>query len=514
MPLIFLYVGYLLLATTYPFEVAPDFRDAFSRFCDSFATLSLWNVEQFGQSLYRQKTLLFLPLGLIIGCALRSPHRSRLGTLLSGCICAGTLSLLLELCQIFFLGRHASAFDSLVKSVGAASGVLLAQLLPMQLIHGVHRVWATLENLHIPLVIVLLFGLVPGMLFMTRFPWFTFRNWDPRFTLQLGNEATLNKPWLGEIYLVAIYSRHLSSEEIARHFWLGFSPQVLGRRAGEDPVALYLLHEASGPTIHDVSGFDPPLDLTYSSAAPIAWLRASNGIAIAAPTIIQSRGPAQKLLTAFGVARAFTLEVWIKPANTTQLGAARIVSFSGDIQNSNFMLGQYGSNITFWLRTALSGGRGATLYLDTRNNPLNTEPVHIVATYQGTRGDLYVNGEESSGGIDLATDILVAFTPHKTLIDRIAYSFFYYFPFSFLLARFCSTRVKDCRSTLWLPITAGVGLITMTEACQAIAFHRALDLALLGCGLLMSLVATLSGVASVQASKTQSYQSFQSMCSL
>lgn len=521
MPLISLYVGYLLIAITYPFEVAPDFRDAFSRFWGSFATLSAWHIEPFDQSIYSQttllsinsqKSLLFVPLGIIIGCVYRSSHRSRLETLLLGLAWGGILSLFLELCQIFFMGRHASAFDYLIKSVGAACGVLLALLFPMQLINGAYRVWITLESLNIPLVAVLLFGLVPSMLFITRFPWFNFRNWDHRFTLQLANEATLNKPWIGEIYLVALYSRGLPSKEIAQHFRLGFSPEVLGSRVWEDLVALYLFREASGQTIHDISGFDPPLDLTYSSASPIEWLRASNGIEISAPTIIQSREPAQKILTAFGDAKALSLEVWIKPANITQMGAARIVSFSGDIQHSNFMLGQYGSNIAFWLRTAISGRRGVALHLDTRNNPLNTEPVHIVATYKNARGELYVNGEESSGGIDLATDVIVAFAPHKTLIARIAYSFFYFFPLSFLLARFCAIRAKNFRSTLWFPTAVGVGLLTLTEACQALAFHRSIDLALIGCGLLIGLVAALNGAASVQEGKAKLFKSFQGVC--
>src|SRR5437870_2937308 len=111
MPLIFLYVGYLLIATTYPFEVAPDFQDAFSRFWGSFVTLSPWHVEQFVQSIYGQKALIFVPLGIIIGCAFRSPHRLRIRTILLGLVLAGAISLFLEFCQIFFIGRHASAFD-------------------------------------------------------------------------------------------------------------------------------------------------------------------------------------------------------------------------------------------------------------------------------------------------------------------------------------------------------------------------------------------------------------------
>ncbi len=49
-------------------------------------------------------------------------------------------------------------------------------------------------------------------------------NWDARFKLQLANEASNNRPWLGEFHLVAIYSRDLSPDEITRNFQAGCSP--------------------------------------------------------------------------------------------------------------------------------------------------------------------------------------------------------------------------------------------------------------------------------------------------
>lgn len=42
----------------------------------------------------------------------------------------------------------------------------------------------------------------------------SFRTWGTEFPLLLGNEASLDRQWLGTLYLVAIYSRALSAEEI------------------------------------------------------------------------------------------------------------------------------------------------------------------------------------------------------------------------------------------------------------------------------------------------------------
>ncbi|MBN1670948.1 MAG: FecR domain-containing protein [Kiritimatiellae bacterium] len=48
-----------------------------------------------------------------------------------------------------------------------------------------------------------------------------FSNWSPDYRLTLANEATGDRPWLGELHLVAVYSRALSEAEIRRHFQAG-----------------------------------------------------------------------------------------------------------------------------------------------------------------------------------------------------------------------------------------------------------------------------------------------------
>ncbi len=48
-----------------------------------------------------------------------------------------------------------------------------------------------------------------------------FSNWDPNYPLLIGNEATLDRPYLGEIFLVSLYDRALSNAEIQRNFSAG-----------------------------------------------------------------------------------------------------------------------------------------------------------------------------------------------------------------------------------------------------------------------------------------------------
>ena len=55
-------------------------------------------------------------------------------------------------------------------------------------------------------------------------------NWDSRFRLLLGNEGSNDRPWLGTIHLVAIYSRALTAQEVARN-------HRAGSTAGQRPSA-------------------------------------------------------------------------------------------------------------------------------------------------------------------------------------------------------------------------------------------------------------------------------------
>lgn len=48
-----------------------------------------------------------------------------------------------------------------------------------------------------------------------------FSSWDPSFRLALGNELTIDRPWLGELFLVAIYCRALSPLEASQNFDAG-----------------------------------------------------------------------------------------------------------------------------------------------------------------------------------------------------------------------------------------------------------------------------------------------------
>ena len=56
-----------------------------------------------------------------------------------------------------------------------------------------------------------------------------FSDWDPGYPLVIGNEATLDRPYLGTIHLIAIYNRALSSDEIKHNFAVGLRDDDVAR---------------------------------------------------------------------------------------------------------------------------------------------------------------------------------------------------------------------------------------------------------------------------------------------
>jgi hypothetical protein len=92
-------------------------------------------------------------------------------------------------------------------------------------------------------------------------------NWYGAYYFGLGNEMTLDRPWLGELYMVAIYNRALNADEIDQNFRAGLDN-------GDD------LGEPDDPTEPDVpSEPDEADDPDAPSGHNVkVWIEAEDGI--------------------------------------------------------------------------------------------------------------------------------------------------------------------------------------------------------------------------------------------
>jgi hypothetical protein len=161
-------------------------------------------------------------------------------------------------------------------------------------------------------------------------------------------------------------------------------------RVASNLVALYTFNDGSGTTINDVSGVNPLLPLTLNPAAT-SWI--SGGLSVDSSTII-STPVDTKIITACQGTNEITIEAWVKPANDTQGGPARIVTYSQDPNFRNFTLAQNNTTYIGRLRTADTGLNGVSPELVTSPGAVITTTLsHVVYTRDVTgTATIYVDG--------------------------------------------------------------------------------------------------------------------------
>ena len=170
------------------------------------------------------------------------------------------------------------------------------------------------------------------------------------------------------------------------------------RRTIEGLVALYTVEEGRGETVGDASGVGAPLDLRFSEGK---WV--PGGLAVEKASIIESAGAAAKIIAACRKSNEITIEAWLRPANTTQNGPARIVSLSKDPYNRNFTLGQEGASYNVRLRTTSTGENGMNPSLSGRGADPKLTHVAYTRDAEG-KATLYVNGA-AAGSATIAGDL-------------------------------------------------------------------------------------------------------------
>jgi hypothetical protein len=126
----------------------------------------------------------------------------------------------------------------------------------------------------------------------------------------------------------------------------------------EGLVALYTFKEGSGTSVNDVSGVGTPMNLTIGNAAAVEWLP-DGGILIKQDVLIATPSAATKFIEAAMQANELTVEAYVKPANLTQGGPARMVTLSLDAGARNATLGQQEGTWAMRTRTQDTGNNGS-----------------------------------------------------------------------------------------------------------------------------------------------------------
>ncbi len=164
-----------------------------------------------------------------------------------------------------------------------------------------------------------------------------------------------------------------------------------GGRHEANVIAKWEFKTGSGTTAFDTSGVDPAMDLTISG--DVSWV-GGWGIQIVDGKAQASTTTSKKLFDLMAATGEYTIEAWVTPANVSQDGPARIVSYSGGTETRNFTLGQTLYNYDFLNRSSNTDANGEPM-VSTPNadEVLQAALQHVVLTYNPTTGrSIYVDG--------------------------------------------------------------------------------------------------------------------------
>jgi len=182
-------------------------------------------------------------------------------------------------------------------------------------------------------------------------------------------------------------------------------------RYGGNPIALWKLEEGSGTIALDTSMVGPTMNLTLSGEA--TWVSGGGiefdgGKASSNPT--DSRKLFNELASGSGT-QQYSIEAWLIPANTTQEGPARIITYAGGTGTRNFMLGQVMYNYVARNRSVnpdVNANGDPTFSTADADEDLQATLQHVVLTYDQANGRrIFVNGVFTDDVDEVPADLLL-----------------------------------------------------------------------------------------------------------
>jgi hypothetical protein len=189
----------------------------------------------------------------------------------------------------------------------------------------------------------------------------------------------------------------------------------------QDLIALYRFDEANGDVVRNRADSGDSLDLKIDRPDRVKWSR--SGLSVYDSALIATPKAPRRLIEAVKKSKAFSLEAWVTPANTSQEGPARILTLSSGTGERNFTLGQERDRYDLRIRAARTDNNGMPS-LAAQSGSASTKLTHLVVTADRSgQARLYVNGEQQAssevgGSFDKWSDDFRLAIANETTGDR------------------------------------------------------------------------------------------------
>jgi glycopeptide antibiotics resistance protein len=434
------YLLYLFIFTLAPFEFSDYWlNQTFSIGLKMFIKLEVLDAIS--------NIILFIPFGFLFSKLVKYNHEEFTKVIWIPVISGAFLSGIIEVTQLF-LHRTTSIIDFVTNIGGTVSGFYLAyhNVIVRNIFSFINRIWKkNIFRVCLTCIYILLLTIIVLMPSRKN----NFNNWDDNFHFLIGNEATFDRAWEGEIFMAAVYDRALRKDQAHEFYRSGVNVDHLKERHNNGLTAFYNFMEGNGDIVHDVSIDQNPLNLKGNE---IEWISGGNGVTIYKDKYLKSIKSGIKITRALRQTSQMSIEVWLRTSNLTQSGPARILTLSESPDQRNFTLGQQRSGLHLRVRTPQTGINGSRIHLKVNSILEKYKIHHIVASYNRGVAKLWIDGQLCRKSLKADSDYLSDLLKMgRNLTARISVLMILFFPFGFLM-RGCFNKIK---LILTLLITAG-----------------------------------------------------------
>ena len=325
--------------------------------------------------------ILFIPLGLGIAAWLNKRKFSKAKIIKITSLASLSLTLTVEVCQLFLVSRNPSLSDLVTNSFGGFVGAFLFfNLIKYQ--QKLSQLFSFLtifrsRNLQFKGLIILWLSyfFLMSFLLMSIDNRTKVSNWDTNFYLVVGNEATGNRSWSGKIAYLCISQKSFYQQQLEKILANENSCKILEN----DPDNLLTAYSFS-------DGQKLVLDPQNTTS-----LEDSTGIIVNPKHWFKTKNPASELTRNIKNSSQFTIITKIATANLTQEGPARMISLSKNQYWRNLTIAQWRKDLSIRMRTPLTGGNGTKPEIRINNFFTDTNFHQIAISYNGTRFKIYVD---------------------------------------------------------------------------------------------------------------------------
>jgi len=344
--------------------------------------------------------LLFIPLGFSCAALLQKTRTKPGSKLFTVTIVSASLSLIVEVLQIFLPSRTPTPADIANNTIGGLVGMVCFYIWHS---HSLLYILSSVENSKFSnsaKKIALLFSGYILLSFLTLITWqyaTSLGNWNLNYLLMLGNERTGDRPWQGYITEVHIADRVISENSILKLF----NNKNYFNTTSDSLVASYQLTAQN--RYQDRTDQLP--ELLWQGQSPN--IENGKGVALSSSHWLKTETPAIFLSEKLRRTSQFTIVTTVATTDRTQTGSARIISLSSGILRRNFTLGQQESNLDLRIRTPITGTNAADIKLSISSIFANNNFHQIVVTYSKASVRVYVDELQNYYSMNLLELILI-----------------------------------------------------------------------------------------------------------